>query len=242
MNSHVELIVQDDGPGIRPDFLPHIFEPFRQEDSSSTRSHQGLGLGLAIVRNLLQLHGGTVQAMNREDGSGALFKVILPLNVSVPEALGPDQHSDQRRTEDEDWRRAGTALRGTQVLVVDDEADAREVVTLILERCGAKVFAASSASEAFELLQQELPEALVADIEMPGEDGYSLVRRIRMLPPEGGGRITAIALTAHAGAHDLAKVISAGFDRHVPKPLQPRELITAIATLTKSKSEKECVK
>jgi CheY-like chemotaxis protein len=242
MNSHVELIVQDDGPGIPPDFLPHIFEPFRQEDSSSTRSHQGLGLGLAIVRNLLQLHGGTVQARNREDGSGALFKVILPLNVSVPEALGHDQHPDQGRKEDEDWSRAGTALRGTRVLVVDDEADAREVVTLLLERCGAKVFVASSAREAFELLQQELPEVLVTDIEMPGEDGYSLVRRIRKLPSGKGGRITAIAFTAHAGAHDLPKLMSAGFDRHVPKPLQPRELITAIATLAKSNSEEECLK
>jgi signal transduction histidine kinase len=242
MNSHVELIVEDDGPGIRPDFLPHIFEPFRQGDSSSTRSHQGLGLGLAIVRTLLQLHGGTVQARNREDGSGAQFKVTLPLNVSAQEALGHDQHSDQSRTENEDWLRAGTALRGTPVLVVDDEADAREVVALILERCGAKVLVAGSASEAFELLQQELPEVLVADIEMPGEDGYSLVRKIRRLPSGRGGRITAIALTAHAGAHDLPKLMCAGFDRHVPKPLQPRELITAIATLAKSSSEKECEK
>jgi signal transduction histidine kinase/ActR/RegA family two-component response regulator len=233
-NSHLELVVQDDGPGIRPDFLPHIFESFRQGDSSSTRTHQGLGLGLAIVRNLLQLHGGSVQARNREDCSGALFKVVLPLNNSVPEGLGHEEHSDPNGTEDADWFRLGTVLKSTKVLVVDDEADAREVVTLVLERCGAKVFVASSASEAFELLQQELPEVLVADIEMPGEDGYSLVRRIRRLPSGRGGRITALALTAHAGAHDLPRLLNAGFDRHVPKPLQPRELITAIATLKKS--------
>lgn len=237
VNSHVELIVQDDGPGIRPDFLPHIFEPFRQEDTSNTRSQRGLGLGLAIVRNLVQLHGGTVQARNREDGSGALFKVILPLDESVPEALGRDRQSGQNREEDEDWLRAGASLKGTRVLVVDDEADAREVVTLVLERCGAKVYVAGSAGEAFEILRRELPEVLVADIEMPGEDGYSLVRRVRMLPAERGGGIIAIALTAHAGAHDHSKVMSAGFQRHVPKPLQPRELITAIATLTLSNEE-----
>jgi CheY-like chemotaxis protein len=130
------------------------------------------------------------------------------------------------------------SLRGTRVLVVDDEADAREVVTLILEQRGAKAFVASSASEAFEILPQELPDVLVADIEMPGEDGYSLVRRIRTLPSERGGRIPAIALTAHAGAHDFAKVMSAGFQRHVPKPLQPLELINAIETLTKSNAER----
>jgi CheY-like chemotaxis protein len=238
VNAHVELIVQDDGPGIRPDFLLHIFEPFRQGDSSSARTHQGLGLGLAIVRNLIQLHGGTVQAGNREDRSGAIFKVVLPLDASVPEGLGCDQHSDPNRAEDTDWLKLGTALRGTRILVVDDEADAREVVTLILERCGARVFVASSASEAFDILQRELPDVLVADIEMPGEDGYSLVRRIRTMPSERGGRIPALALTAHAGAHDFAKVMSAGFQRHVPKPLQPLELIKAIETLTKSNAEK----
>ena len=117
--------------------------------------------------------------------------------------------------------------------MVDDEADAREVVTLILERCGAKVFVAASAREAFETLQREMPDILVADIEMPGEDGYSLIGRIRMLPPERGGRIGAVALTAHAGAHDLVKLMNAGFQRHVPKPLQPRELVNAIEQLLK---------
>ena len=238
VNSHVELIVQDDGPGIRPEFLPHIFEPFRQEDTSNTRSNRGLGLGLAIVRKLLQLHRGTVHAMNRQDSPGALFKVVLPLNASVPEGSGYDRRSDPNRMKDEDWFRSGIALKGTRVLVVDDEADAREVVTLILERCGARVFVAASAREAFETLQQELPAILVADIEMPDEDGYSLIGRIRMLPPERGGRIGAIALTAHAGAHDLVKLMSAGFQRHVPKPLQPRELVTAIEQLLKLNADK----
>jgi signal transduction histidine kinase len=236
--SHVELVVQDSGPGIRADFLPHIFEPFRQGDSSSTRSHQGLGLGLAIVRNLLQLHGGAVYAMNRTDGPGAQFKVVLPFSEAAQAVWGQNQASDASGREAADWVKSGRALNGIRVLVVDDEADAREVVALILERCGAKVFVAGWASEAFEILQQELPDVLVADIEMPGEDGYSLVRRIRLLPGDRGGRITAIALTAHAGAHDLAKVMSAGFQRHVPKPLQPGDLITAITTFIKPKLDR----
>lgn len=238
VNSHLELAVQDDGPGIRPDFIPHIFEPFRQEDASSTRAHQGLGLGLAIVRNLVQLHGGFVQAMNREDRCGARFKVHLPLNGTASEQEGKALNSDPCRSEDDDWLRLGSALRSTRILVVDDEPDAREVVSLILERCGAKVRVASSAPAALEIVQEHLPEVLVADIEMPGEDGYSLIRRIRSLPDNIGGRIRAIALTAHAGAHDLPRLLSAGFERHVPKPLQPRELIQAIASLTQSNAGK----
>ena len=238
MNSHVELIVQDDGPGIRPDFLPHIFEPFRQGDSSSTRPHQGLGLGLAIVHNLLQLHGACVQARNREGRPGALFKVVLPVTSPLPEGSDHDPLSDPNFMDDADLLRSGAALKDARVLVVDDEPDAREVVSLILERCGATVFVASSAGEAYEILLRELPDALVADIEMPGEDGYSLIRRIRTLPPGQGGRIGSIALTAHAGAQDLARLTSAGFHRHVPKPLQPRELIMAITALLKLNPEK----
>jgi CheY-like chemotaxis protein len=140
--------------------------------------------------------------------------------------------------DDADWLKSGTALKGTRVLVVDDEADSRQVVALVLERCGSTVFAAASASEALETLQQELPDILVADIEMPIEDGYALIRRIRTLPPEQGGRIGAIALTAHAGAHDLPRLLSAGFQRYVPKPLQPRELVTAIEELLHLTSER----
>jgi PAS domain S-box-containing protein len=236
VNAHVELTVEDDGPGIRPDFLPHIFEPFRQADASSTRTHQGLGLGLAIVHNLANLHGGAVHAGNRDGGSGAFFKVVLPVNT--PQAEDSDRRIDSARMDDADWLNSGAALKNARVLVVDDEVDARDVVTLILQRCGATVFAAASAAEAFEILQCEQPDVLVADIEMPVEDGYSLIRRVKMLPAGSGDQIGCIALTAHAGAHDHSRLMSAGFHRHVPKPLQPRELIVAITDLLRSKPEK----
>ena len=229
--SHVELTVEDDGVGIRPDFLPYIFEPFRQADSSSVRLHQGLGLGLAIVRRLVELHGGHVQASNREDRSGAIFKAVLPVSAAViepqdgsgqihpplPAALLPPPSQPP--------------LNGTKVLVVDDEPDAREIVALILERCGAKVMVAASASEALEIFERERPDILVADIEMPGEDGYSLLRRIQELPSQESSQTPAIALTAYAGLQDRAKILNAGFSRHVPKPVQPPELIAIIAGL-----------
>jgi PAS domain S-box-containing protein len=231
VNQNVELMVQDDGPGIQDQFLPHIFEPFRQGDASSTRAHQGLGLGLAIVRNLLEMHGGSVQAMNREDRPGAIFKAILPLNASSTEGPAGQQSAAPSSSERGNWLQSAPSLWNTRILVVDDEADAREVVALILERCGAKVALATSAQQAFGILERELPDVLVADIEMPGEDGYSLVRRIRALPPERGGRTPAIALTAYAGAQDRVKLLIAGFQRHVPKPLQPLDLVSAVATL-----------
>lgn len=236
VGSHLELTLQDDGPGIRPDFLPYIFDRFRQGDASSIRMHQGLGLGLAIVRHLLEMHGGQVQAMNREDRSGAIFKVVLPslthaaavaTSGGAPEAyvLPPDGAAR---------RDSQSFLEGVRILVVEDEADSREVVALVLERNGAEVTVAAAASEGVGILERELPDVLVADIEMPGEDGYSLVRRVRALPPERGGRTPAVALTAHAGALDRAKLLGAGFDRHVPKPVQPPELVAVIAALVRS--------
>lgn len=178
-----------------------------------------------------------MQARNREDGPGALFTVSLPCHESMLRQSGNEQVPDADRTDGVDWLRGGKALQNTRILVVDDEADAREVVTLILERCGAKVYTAVGAGDAFEIVQRESPDVLVADIEMPGEDGYGLIRRIRLLPPGAGGTIAAIALTAHAAAHDFSKLMNAGFHRHVPKPLQPAELITAILTLTKPAQE-----
>jgi len=234
--SQLELTITDNGPGIRPDFLPYIFERFRQGDSSTTRTHQGLGLGLAIVRHLVEMHGGQVRAGNRIDSTGAVFKVNLPkidrgdavvavrlsgANSSLPfEAGQPIQQAH--------------SLEGIRVLIVEDEADSREIVAMVLERAGAEVRVAASASEALAILDGEHPQILVADIEMPGEDGYSLVQKIRALPPEKGGVTPAVALTAHAGAMDRARLLDAGFDRHVPKPVQPPDLIAVVASLARS--------
>ncbi|HMD96651.1 MAG TPA: response regulator [Terriglobia bacterium] len=233
VGSNLELTVQDDGPGIRPDFLPYIFDPFRQGDASSARVHQGLGLGLAIVRHLLEMHGGQIQALNREDSSGAIFKVVLPSSTSAVETLGGTPEAYPLPPEGVTRRDSDSLLEGVRVLVVEDEADSREVVALILERSGAEVMVAAAASEALRILESELPDVLVADIEMPGEDGYSLVQRVRALPSERGGHTPAVALTAHAAALDRAKLLGAGFDRHVPKPVQPPELVTVVAALAR---------
>jgi signal transduction histidine kinase/ActR/RegA family two-component response regulator len=235
VNGGVELTVQDDGPGIQPAFLPHIFERFRQADSSSTRSHRGLGLGLAIVRHLVEMHGGRVEAANRQDRSGAVFKAFLPASTSEPRAIAERKAANLIAPENGSVQPQPTSLlKGVRVLVVDDEADAREVVALILRRHGAEVITASSAPEALGLLERELPQVLVADIEMPVEDGYSLIRKLREIPSPRGANTPVIALTAYAGEQDRARVLRAGFNLHVPKPVQPPELIAAIASLAKA--------
>jgi signal transduction histidine kinase len=232
VGSRLELTVKDNGPGIRPDFLPYIFERFRQGDSSSTRSHQGLGLGLAIVRHLVEMHGGQVEAGNRGDNSGAVFKVSLPTLTRTSATETPvTRGAPPLSLETPTHLHPEVSLESVRVLVVEDEADSREVVAMVLERAGAEVRVAASASEALSILERELPDVLVADIEMPGEDGYSLVQKIRSLPADSGGETPAVALTAHAGALDRAKLLEAGFDRHVPKPVRPPDLIAVIAQL-----------
>jgi len=235
VDSHLELTVQDDGPGIRPDFLPHIFDRFRQGDTSSVRMHQGLGLGLAIVRSLLEMHGGQILATNREDRSGAIFRVTLPVLARAAglETLKGITEPHTLLAESGIRRDSMPLLEGVRVLVVEDEADSREVLALILERSGAEVLVAAAAGEALGILERELPDVLVADIEMPVEDGYSLVARMRALPSERGGRTPAVALTAYAGAVDRAKLLDAGFDRHVPKPVQPPDLVRVVAGLAR---------
>jgi len=235
VDAQLELTVQDDGPGIRPDFLPYIFDRFRQGDPSSVRRHQGLGLGLTIVRHLLEMHGGHIQAANREDRAGAIFQVVLPslALASAGGTLSGGQETHPTPAGEAIRHRSTALLKSVRVLVVEDEAASREVVALILERSGAEVMVSASASEALGILERELPDVLVADIEMPGEDGYSLVAKVRALPSERGGRTPAIALTAHAGALDRARLLDAGFDQHVPKPLQPLELIQVVASLAK---------
>jgi signal transduction histidine kinase/ActR/RegA family two-component response regulator len=223
------LTVQDDGPGVQPDILPYIFDRFRQGDSSTTRSHKGLGLGLVIVRHLVEMHGGTVMARNRPDRSGAIFEVRLPLWGGFVPALS----GAPACVEAQPWKPSQVSLKSMRVLVVDDEADAREVVAAVLEACGAHVMATGSAADALEVLQRERPDLLVADIEMPGEDGYTLIRKVRSLAADRGGQIAALALTAYASSSDRAKALEAGFNRHVPKPVEPRELISVIDMLTR---------
>jgi CheY-like chemotaxis protein/nitrogen-specific signal transduction histidine kinase len=231
VNSHLEISVIDTGEGIRPEFLPHVFDRFRQSDATTTRTHGGLGLGLAIVKQLVELHGGTVRAKSPGPGQGATFVVSLPLTVIHPEA---DPHPERRHPTVGGvplLPDACAKIEGLKVLIVDDEPDARALVRRLLEDCNAIVVAASSARDAFERFLQDRADVIVSDIGMPGEDGYSLIRRIRALGPHRGGNVPAVALTAYARAEDRMKAVMAGFQHHVAKPVEPAELITMIASV-----------
>jgi PAS domain S-box-containing protein len=225
---YAQIQVIDTGIGIKSEFLPYVFDRFRQADSSSTRAHGGLGLGLAIVRHLVELHGGTVQAESLGEGQGTTFTVKLPLIL-------PSQENTPTA-----FRHTGAefsqmfvcpSLAGVRVLVVDDEADTRDYITTVLQQCQAEVQTASSAQEALQMISQWKPDVLVSDIGMPQEDGYSLIRKLRSQPPEQGGKIPAAALTAYARAEDRMRAIQEGFQLHLPKPIQPAELATVVASL-----------
>jgi PAS domain S-box-containing protein len=233
VNSHVEIAVTDTGKGIDSEFVPYVFERFRQADSSSTRVYSGLGLGLAIVRQLVELHGGTVRADSEGEGKGATFTVKLPL-MPVRVARHPSERVHATTDLGVPFDNP-PALNGVRVLLVDDEADSREFLVAALEECEAKVFAAASASEALEAVSQFKPHVLVSDIGMPLEDGYSLIRKVRQLSPEQGGEIPAIALTAYARAEDRMKAIASGFQMHISKPVEPAELVTVVASLARHK-------
>ncbi len=228
----VEIIVADTGEGIAPEFLPYVFDRFRQANGQMTRAHGGLGLGLAIARQLVELHGGTIAVASEGTGRGATFTVSLPLlapqaapvEVAAPARTSPALLS---ATEFE----CGTELAGVRVLVVDDEADARELFAITLTECGAQVLTAASAAEALALIEHERPDALLADIGMPEEDGYALITKVRQLPPERGGRTPAAAITAYARAEDRMRALRAGFQTHLPKPIKDAELITLVANL-----------
>jgi signal transduction histidine kinase/CheY-like chemotaxis protein len=230
VNSHIEISVADTGEGIDPDFLPHIFERFSQADSSSSRRHRGLGLGLAIVKNLVEMHGGRVSADSAGEGTGAKFTLKLPLMVVREEAAeGPREHP--RKGEDTAFP-CDLTLEGLRVLVVDDEPDALDVVSRLLQACGATAFTASSAPGALEVMKREEIDLILSDIGMPEKDGYWLIRQIRALPPEGGGRVPAAALTAFARTEDRRRVLLAGYQTHIPKPVERSELIAVIASLS----------
>ncbi|MBD0269599.1 MAG: PAS domain S-box protein, partial [Cyanobacteria bacterium Co-bin8] len=213
-NHFAQLTVSDTGKGIPADFLPHVFDYFRQADSATTRQFGGLGLGLAITRQIVEAHGGTVRAESPGEGQGATFTVNLPL------APMHSKHPSTRH-----FLKETLSLKGTQILVVDDEPDALEVAAFSLEQAGAHILTASSADEALTLLTQACPDVLLSDIGMPHQDGYMLMRQVRKLPPEQGGHIPAIALTAYAGEVDHQQAMAAGFQRHLSKPVEPEALI-----------------
>ncbi|WP_169796626.1 PAS domain-containing protein [Chondromyces crocatus] len=225
----VDVLVQDSGRGIAQDFLPHVFERFRQAEGSTTRAHGGLGLGLAIVKSLVEQHGGTIRASSEGEGAGATFTVRLPFVPARQRRQGgPGSLDPEVLHPDDDHPRA---LHGIRVLVVDDEPDARDLLVELLERGGARVISAGSAAEAFELLERVRPDLLVADIAMPGEDGYSLIRKVRALGPAEGGLTRAVALTAYTRSEDEHRALRAGFDRHISKPVDPPRLLTVLADL-----------
>ena len=234
VNSHLEIVVSDTGQGISADFLPHVFDRFRQADQKTSRQHGGMGLGLAIVRHLVELHGGTVSASSEGEGKGAIFTVSLPItplyqidssggrvHPAARDLLPPDEGTDR--------------LDGLNILVVDDEPDTRELLKLGLEYCGANVRVAGSANEAVDALCVSVPDILISDVGMPGIDGYDLIRQIRDLPRERGGKVAAIALTAYTRTEDRLQALRAGYDMHVPKPVELAELVAVAVSVARRK-------
>jgi PAS domain S-box-containing protein len=234
INSHVEITVSDSGNGIDEAFLPHVFERFRQADSTSSKKHGGLGLGLSIVRHLVELHGGTVEAGNREDASGAVFTVKLPVMALRKQAEQPD-HEAERVHPAVSFSipfDCPPELNGIKVLAVEDEKDARDLLVAVLEQCGAEIKTCESVAQALDMLSEFAPDVLISDIGLPGEDGYSLIRKIRALEEGTGKRLPALALTAFARVEDRLKALTEGYNMHVAKPVEPAELALVIASLT----------
>jgi len=227
----VELKVSDNGQGIAADFLPFVFDRFRQADSGPSRNEPGLGLGLAIVRQLVEMHGGAVTAESPGRGQGATFTVRLPIPPLRMEPQ-PEVNGD---TGDERTgaRPEPTLLRGVRVLVVEDHADDRELITTALQRCGAEVTATASAAEALASFDVAVPDVLVSDIGLPGQDGHALLREIRQRPREKGRETPALALTAFAAEEDRRKAAAAGFNEYLAKPAAPEELVAVVAALAR---------
>jgi len=229
VDSHVEILVSDTGEGIAADLLPHVFDRFRQGDSSSTRKHGGLGLGLTLVRSLVELHGGRVFAESSGEGLGATFVVRLPLMLAnIPDR--PVEPGPSRSTKAAAAASA-PSLAGVRILIVDDDPNAVELNEQILTQAGGEVQRSAGGNEALPLLRHWLPDVLVSDIEMPGVDGYSLIRRVRALEPDRGGKTPAVALSAYGRPEDRVRSLMAGFNFHVSKPVEPSELVTIVASL-----------
>jgi len=230
VDSHVEMNVADSGCGVKAEFMPHLFERFRQGDNPTTRGHGGLGLGLSIVKSLVELHGGTVIATSAGENQGTTISVTLPLTV-VHQPDGGERPHPTSALPPEPSDFVSMELAGLTVLVVDDQPDARELILRVLEDCSARVLTAGSAEEAVPLVESGRPDVLITDIGMPGADGYELLRRVRELGPARGGRVPAIALTAFARSEDRTRALRSGFMVHVSKPVDPSELVATVAAV-----------
>jgi signal transduction histidine kinase/ActR/RegA family two-component response regulator len=225
-DSSAEIEVRDTGPGVPAPLLPHVFDRFRQADSSTTRQHGGLGIGLALVKHLVELHGGRVHGANAADGQGAVFTVTLPLadRPAVGTADTTSRHNGRRRA-------PLTSLAGVRVLAVDDDPDSLEVLVQVLSESGADVRRATCMAESLALFSTWQPDVLLSDVEMPGGDGYALIREIRGLPPDRGGLVRAVAVTAYGRMEDRIRSLASGFEEHVTKPFDPAELVAVVAGL-----------
>jgi signal transduction histidine kinase len=221
-DGNVVLTVSDSGIGIEPEFLPHVFDRFRQQDPATTRRHGGLGLGLSIVRHIVDMHGGTIEVASEGAGRGAAFTVTIPAAAGAETARPPEREPDG----------VETSLDGIRVLVVDNEADARGLVSAILESRGAEVTAVESAAEALQTIEENRPDVLLSDIAMPGVDGYGLIREVRRRESPAA-RLPAAALTAFAAESDRIKAIDAGYQAHLRKPVEPAELAAVVAALAR---------
>jgi CheY-like chemotaxis protein len=229
VNSHVEIVVSDTGIGIPPEFLPHIFERFRQANAGTTREHGGLGLGLAITRHLVEMHGGTVHAASGGPGAGATFRVKLPIMIVHPEAQTERRvHPGDART---DRHVPIPNLKDVRVLAVDDDSDALLLVGEILEAAGAKVTAVDSGAAAIDTLETLEPDVLLADLGMPHMDGFELIAQVRKSKVASVRAVPAAALTAYARSEDRARALRSGFQMHLSKPIDPGELMAAVAAL-----------
>lgn len=239
VQNQVEVSVNDTGCGISSAFLPHVFDRFRQAEGSTARIQPGLGLGLTLVRELVELHGGTVHAESAGKNHGACFTVVLPIPALLLPEVGPMPSSLSAEGEppppsvppESPSAPLRDMLEGTRLLIVDDEADAREALVGLLERCGAEVRAAASVTEAMSVLSQDLPDVLISDLGLPGADGYELIRRVRELPADAGGRIPALAVTAYATEEHRKKAMRSGFQQHLEKPVAAAKLVSEIALL-----------
>ncbi|MDB4977017.1 MAG: hypothetical protein JWN48_5358 [Myxococcaceae bacterium] len=229
VESHIELLVEDNGQGIDPEFLPFVFEKFRQAETAASKSYRGLGLGLSIVKYLVEAHGGTIRADSAGLGKGAQFRVRLPL-APVRQAT-TSATAELPRSSLPPVFDCPPALSGLRVLVVDDEEDARSLLATVLEQCCANVITARDVSSALELFKQHQPDVLVSDIGMPEASGYELIQAVRALPVAQGGATPAVALTAYARSEDRMRALAAGFNMHVPKPIEPAELVVVIASV-----------